>query len=196
MYEVLLNHLSRYIRLDDLERDILVSKLRYKKVSKKSYLLRQGQTCTGNFFVLSGCFRLFTITANGTEQILQFGISGWWICDNHSFENNLPSEYYIQAVEDSEIAIISKSVYEDLFEKIPLLNKYFRLMMQRAYAASLKKIELLLCTSAEDRFNQFTNDFPDFVQRIPQYMLASFLGFTPEFLSMLRAKIKHTADTN
>ena len=196
MYKTLLDHLARYVRINESERETLLSRLRHKKVSKKDFLLKQGQICGGNFFVLSGCFRMFTITANGAEQILQFGISGWWISDYHSFENNLPSEYYIQAVEDSEIAIITKSVYEDLFNKIPLLDKYFRIMMQRAYVASLKKIELLLCTSAEDRFTQFTNDFPDFVQRIPQYMLASFLGFTPEFLSMLRAKLSKESSNN
>ncbi|MEN0056538.1 MAG: Crp/Fnr family transcriptional regulator [Mucilaginibacter sp.] len=190
MYEPLLKHLARFIRITESEREILISNLRYKKVDKKGYLLKQGQICSGNFFVLSGCVRMFTITANGTEQIVQFGITGWWISDYHSFENNVPSDYYIQAVEDSEIAIITRSVCDDLFQQIPQLNNYFRKMMQRAYVASLKKIELLLCTSAEDRFHQFTTDFPEFVQRIPQYMLASFLGFTPEFLSMLRAKNK------
>jgi len=174
---------------------MLASTLRYKKVSKKDYLLKQGQICTGNYFVLSGCFRLYSITATGTEQILQFGIPGWWISDYHSFENNIPSEYNIQAVEDAEIAIITRSDYNELFQKVPLLNNYFRLIMQRAYVASLKKMELLLCSSAEDRYRQFVNDYPEFVQRIPQYMLASFLGFTPEFLSMLRAKNK-TADNS
>jgi len=185
-----LSHLARFVQINESEREYLISKLRYEKVSKKEFLLKQGQICSGYFFVISGCFRLYSITTNGTEQILQFGIEGWWISDYHSFENNIPSEYFIQAVEDSEIAIISRSVYDDLFQKVPLLNNYFRKMMQRAYVASLKKMELILCTSAEDRYHQFINDFPDFVQRIPQYMLASFLGFTPEFLSMLRAKSK------
>lgn len=188
MYEPLFNHLARYVRLSESEHEILSSTLRYKKVSKKEYLLKQGQICSGMYFVLSGCFRQYTITASGTEQILQFGIPGWWISDYHSFENNVPSDYYIQAVEDAEIAIISRSDYKELFQNVPLLNNYFRLLMQRAYVASLKKMELLLSTSAEDRYHQFTNNFPEFVQRIPQYMLASFLGFTPEFLSMLRAK--------
>ena len=186
MYEALFAHLARYIHLNESEREMLASTLRYKKVSKKDYLLKQGQICTGNYFVLSGCFRLYSITATGTEQILQFGIPGWWISDYHSFENNIPSEYNIQAVEDAEIAIITRSDYNELFQKVPLLNNYFRLIMQRAYVASLKKMELLLCSSAEDRYRQFVNDYPEFVQRIPQYMLASFLGFTPEFLSMVR----------
>ncbi|HEY6901210.1 MAG TPA: Crp/Fnr family transcriptional regulator [Puia sp.] len=190
MYEPLFTHIARYVRLEESEREILISTLIHKKVPKKELLLKQGQICPGNFFVLSGCLRLYSITKNGTEQILQFAIPGWWLSDYQSFENNIPSEYYIQAVENSELAIIPRSARNELFQKIPLLNNYFRILMQRAYAASLKKMEIILSTTAEERYTQFINDFPEFAQRVPQYMLASFLGFTPEFLSMLRAKNK------
>jgi CRP-like cAMP-binding protein len=192
MFEMLFDHLARFVQINEQEREILLAKLRYKKVSKKDFLLKQGQICTGNYFVLSGCIRLYSVTDNGTEQILQFAIPGWWISDYHSFQNNIPSAYTIQAVEDSEIAIITRSDADELFQQIPVLNNYFRLLMQRAYVAALRKMELLLVTSAEDRYFQFVNTYPEFVQRIPQYMLASFLGFTPEFLSMLRAKHKST----
>jgi CRP-like cAMP-binding protein len=192
MFELLFNHLARFVRINEQEQEVLLAKLQYKKLSKKDFLLKRGQVCSGNFFVLSGCVRLYSLTANGTEQILQFAIPGWWISDYHSFQNNIPSQYSIQAVEDSEIAFIGRSDADELFQQIPPLNNYFRLLMQRAYVAALRKMELLLCVSAEDRYHQFVNDFPDFVQRIPQYMLASFLGFTPEFLSMLRAKHKAT----
>lgn len=190
MFDMLFDHLARFVHINEQEREILLAKLRYKKVSKKEFLLKQGQVCPGNYFVLSGCIRLYSVTDNGTEQILQFAIPGWWISDYHSFQNNIPSTYYIQAVEDSAIAIITRSDADELFQQIPVLNNYFRLLMQRAYVAALRKMELLLVTSAEDRYFQFVNTYPEFVQRIPQYMLASFLGFTPEFLSMLRAKAK------
>lgn len=190
MYDPLLHHLARFVSISDADREVLLSTLRYKKVSKKENLLKSGQICPGMFFVLSGCLRLYSITENGTEQILQFAIPDWWISDYHSFEHDIPSGYFIQAVEDTEVAIISRSDYHTLFQKVPLLNNYFRLIMQRAYTASLKKAELFLSKSAEERYWQFVNNFPDFVQRVPQYMVASFLGFTPEFLSMLRAKQK------
>lgn len=143
-----------------------------------------------NYFVLSGCFRLYLITDTGSEQILQFGIPNWWICDYQSLENKAPSDYYIQAVENSEVAILDRSIQQELFNKIPLLDRYFRLMVQRAYTASLKRIQYIFCQSAEERYWQFSNSFPEFIQQVPQYMLASFLGFTPEFLSTIRAK-KH-----
>jgi CRP-like cAMP-binding protein len=191
MFDPLFNHLARFVRLSEQEHELLLTRLRFKKVSKKEYLLKQGQVCSEYIFVLTGCLRLYSITPAGTEQVLQFGIEGWWISDYHSFQNNIPSEYNIQAVEDSEIAIISRSGIEELFQKVPLLNNYFRIIMQRAYTAALKKMELLLVVSAEERYRNFVKNFPEFVQRIPQYMLASFLGFTPEFLSMLRAKHKN-----
>lgn len=190
MYEKLFEHLLRYIHLDAGEQAILLSHLQLRKLSRKEFLLKEGQVCSGMYFVIEGCLRLYSITEKGSEQILQFGIENWWISDYLSFENKLPSPYYIQAVEDSQVVLISRDVYEQLFHQIPGLDRYFRLMMQRAYTAALRKIEILLCQSAETRYEEFTKTFPGFVQRIPQYMLASFLGFTPEFLSMLRAKIK------
>jgi CRP/FNR family transcriptional regulator, anaerobic regulatory protein len=188
MYDQLFDHLSRFVHLEKQEQELLLSYLQNKHVSRKEFLLTEGHVCSGMYFVLEGCFRLYAVTESGAEQILQFGIENWWISDYRSFENKSPSPYYIQAVEDSQVAIISIEVYEDLFHKVPKLERYFRLMMQRAYTAALRKMELLLSESAETRYQQFSENFPDFVQRIPQYMLASFLGFTPEFLSMLRAK--------
>lgn len=188
MYESLLKHLEKYIKLNPEEQKLLLSVLQYKKIVKKDFLLKEGQTCLSNFFVLSGCFRLYHIKDTGSEQILQFGIPDWWICDYQSFENKTASDYYIQAIENSEVAILDRNLQQDLFDKIPLIERYFRLMVQRAYSASLKRIQYIFCQSAEERYYQFSSSFPEFVQLIPQYMLASFLGFTPEFLSIIRAK--------
>lgn len=190
MYESLLKHLDKHVKLNREEQQMLFNVLQYKKVRKKDFLLKEGQTCMSNYFVLSGCFRLYLITDTGSEQILQFGIPNWWICDYQSLENKAPSDYYIQAVENSEVAILDRSIQQELFNKIPLLDRYFRLMVQRAYTASLKRIQYIFCQSAEERYWQFSNSFPEFIQQVPQYMLASFLGFTPEFLSTIRAK-KH-----
>ncbi|MBB6499084.1 Crp/Fnr family transcriptional regulator [Pedobacter cryoconitis] len=188
MYEDLLNHIEKYIRLNDAERQLLVSVMRYEKVPKKGFLLKSGKVCSSRFFVLSGCLRQYIIKENEVEQIIQFGLPGWWICDHHSFENNQPSEYCVQATEVSEVAILDAAIQEDLFSKIPSLERYFRLIFQRAYDASLTRIGLEYCMSGEERYHQFAKNFPDFVQRVPQYMLASFLGLTPEFISIIRAK--------
>lgn len=187
-YELLFNHIKRFTTLSPHQEQLLLSKLKYRKINRKDFLLKEYEVCSCYYFVTKGCLRFYRNTENGFEQILQFAISGWWLSDFQSFETQKPSEYFIQAVQNTEMLILHRSDYQELFTEVPVLNTYFRLMMQKAYTASLKKMELILCESAEERYLQFINSFPDFVQIVPQYMLASFLGFTPQFMSMLRAK--------
>jgi CRP-like cAMP-binding protein len=188
MYEILFEHISNYTSISDPEKEILINHLKYKEVQLKEFLLSEFEVCDCYYFVLSGCIRLYRNTDNGTEQILQFALEKWWISDYQSFETKQPSEYNLQAIENTKVLIIKRQDYDSLFHSVPGLNIYFRLMMQKAYSASLKKMEIILCQSAEERYHEFSTNFPEFVQRIPQYMLASFLGFTPQFLSMIRAK--------
>jgi len=131
---------------------------------------------------------MYYINDNGVEQILHFGIENWWISDYSSMDRQMPSEFYLQAIEASEVAVLKKSVQEELLAKVPKLERYFRAIFQRAYAASQMRVKYIYTLTREERYHHFTNSFPGFVQRIPQYMLASYLGFTPEFLSKLRAR--------
>ncbi len=187
-HELLFSHIKRFTTLNEDQEQLLLSKLKYRKVSRKDFLLKEYEVCSSYYFVTKGCLRFYRNTENGFEQVLQFAIPGWWLSDFQSFETQKPSEYFIQAVQNTEMLILHRSDYQELFTEVPALNTYFRLMMQKAYTASLKKMELILCESAEERYLQFINSFPDFVQIVPQYMLASFLGFSPQFMSMLRAK--------
>jgi CRP-like cAMP-binding protein len=184
----LLNHIQRFVLLNEEEQEILYSYITCQDISKKDYLLRQGQVCTANYFILQGCIRLYYINDNGTEQILHFGIDNWWISDYESLEKQVPSEFYLQTVEPTRVAVLKKSVQEELFTKIPKMERYFRMVFQRAYTASQMRIKYIYTFSGEERYHHFNNAFPGFIQRIPQYMLASYLGFTPEFLSKIRAK--------
>ena len=129
---------------------------------------------------------MYFIKDTGQEQIVQFGLDNWWITDYTSLESHQPSGYFIQAVENSEVVVLTKANREIAFEQIPKLERYFRLLLQRMHAASLMRIQYLFDLSAEERYQQFNARFPEFVQRVPQYMLASYLGFTPEVLSKIR----------
>ncbi len=184
----LIAHISKFIELTEEDRETILSCIQYQEVKKKDYLLRQDAICNANYFILKGCFRQYYINEKGLEQIIHFGIDNWWITDYDSLERRTPSEYYIQAVENSEIAVLDKRVKEELFSKIPGLERYFRLILQRAYAASMQRIKYIYEFTGEERYYHFSNLFPEFIQRIPQYMLASYLGFTPEFLSKIRSK--------
>lgn len=131
---------------------------------------------------------MYVNTDQGTEQIIQFAIDNWWITDYMSLDHQQPSVFSLQAVEDSNIAIIHQSVQEELFNRVPQLERYFRIILQRAFAAYVMRIHYIFNESGEERYRHFNASFPEFVQRIPQYMLASYLGFTPEFLSKIRGK--------
>ena len=158
-------------------------------VKKKAYLVTEGQICRSNYFVEQGCLRMYYINDKGNEQITQFALENWWLSDYMSFSMQSKAQFYIQAVENSEIIAISYDSQEELFEKLPQLERYFRMMMQRAYAASQMRFKYFYDYSKEENYRQFVALFPEFVQRIPQYMLASYLGLTPEYLSELRKKI-------
>ncbi|HEY3405016.1 MAG TPA: Crp/Fnr family transcriptional regulator [Ohtaekwangia sp.] len=188
MYTPLLNHIRKYISVDDEEEKLLLSLAQFREVRNKEFLLEAGQVCSANYFVCDGCFRMYLNTDYGTEQIIQFGINNWWISDYTSFESQRPSELFIQAVEKSSIVILEKPSQDELLKQIPQLERYFRLIFQRAYSAQLSRIHFMMNFSGEERYHHLRNAFPDFVQRVPQFMLASYLGFTPEFLSKIRGK--------
>jgi CRP-like cAMP-binding protein len=138
--------------------------------------------------VVKGCLRLFFIDDNGLEQTLQFALENWWITDLDAFRSAQRSVYIIQALEDTEVLVLTAKNYALLPEKIPLMEKYFRLVYERAYAASLHRIRMISRMPKNEFYERFESKYPEFIQRIPQKILASFLGFTPEYLSELRKK--------
>jgi len=190
MPDSLINHIKRFIEINEEQEKILLSFVEYKKINKKTFLLKEGQVCENNYFILKGCLRLFLNLDSGYEHILQFAIENWWITDFLSMQNGTPSKFNIQAIENSEIIFLNKNIKNELFERIPKLESYFRIILEKAYSAAIMRIHFQLDYSGEERFMHFNRLFPDFVQRVPQYMLASYLGFTPEFLSKVRGK-KH-----
>jgi CRP/FNR family transcriptional regulator len=188
MYTALYNHINKFIDLSPDEQEILASLLKDLSFKKKAYLLEAGETCRANYFVVKGCLRLYFIDIKGVEQTTQFAIENWWISDLTSFLFQKTSDFYIQAAEATEVIAIEHRHYNELFAKLPKLEKYFRLIYQKLHQASQIRIKYLYSQTAEERYFHFKKLFPEFVQRIPQYMLASYLGFTPEFLSKIRAK--------
>jgi CRP-like cAMP-binding protein len=188
MKDNLLTHIRKFISLTPDEADQVAASVQEINVQRKKFLLQPANVCRANYFVSKGCMRLYFINRNGQEQITQFGIENWWITDYDSLETGKPSHYYIQAIEDAEIISLGKAVMEELLQKVPAMERYFRLILQKAHTASMRRFEYLRDQSDEERYRLFVSAFPGFVQRVPQYMLASYLGFTPQFLSKLRAK--------
>lgn len=187
MYTEFINHIHRFIHSGELDIDVR-KYFRTVNLKKKDHLLVQGEVCKHYYFVNKGCLRMYFIRENGTEQITQFALENWWMSDYTSLISQCPSDYSIQAVEDSDILAIDNAAFEKLLAEIPRLEHYFRLMAQKALAAHQFRLKLIFDMSKEDMYLHFKSTFPDFIQRIPQYMLASYLGLTPEYLSELRKK--------
>lgn len=157
---------------------------------KKELLQEEGKRCVAYFFVVKGCLRLFFTDTNGVEQTLQFALENWWMTDLDAFHSGRNSGYSIQALEPAEVLSISHRNYEQLLSSNPLMEAYFRKVYERAYAASLLRIQFISRMPKQAFYENFESKYPDFLQRIPQKVLASFLGFTPEYLSELRKKRK------
>ncbi|KAF2506467.1 Crp/Fnr family transcriptional regulator [Flavobacterium foetidum] len=187
MHHELIEHIQKFVSLDDSEIEMMESTLQKSNIKKKTHVLQEGQICNSMYFIVKGCMRQYIINPKGTEQTLQFGVENWWITDYLSYHNHSPSHFYIQAVENSEVIALDKNTLESLLVQIPKLEKYFRVVAQKAFGAAQMRIKFLFTMSAEERYNHFKNQQPDFVQRVPQYMLASYLDFSAEFMSKIRA---------
>ena len=188
MYPELLAHIKRYVVLTAEEQALLCANMELKIFKKKEMILEPGKLCPGNYFVLKGLVRQYFLNKKLNEQMVQFGLESWWIADQDSLMNKQPSSTYIQAIEATEVLLLTEKNRVILFEKIPALESYFRMMMQKAFVAAQRRIGFIFNMNDEERYRYFAKLFPEFLQRVPQYMLASYLGFTPQFLSRLRAK--------
>lgn len=187
MFTALLEHIQKFAKLEPSEILLLESALSLSKIKKKEHVLQEGQHCNTMYFITRGCARQYIINSKGTEQTLQFAIENWWITDYLSYHNNTPSHFYIQAVENCEVIAIEKNILESLLLQIPKLERYFRIVSQKSFGAAQMRIKFLFTMSAEERYHHFKNLNPEFVQRVPQYMLASYLDFSAEFMSKIRA---------
>lgn len=183
-------HLEKFITISEDEFESISSYFHMADIKKKQNLMVEGEIGKFKYFVVKGCLRKFFINEKGVEQTTEFAIENWWIADNFAFEQQTKSQFYIQAVENSTIIMIDFNSQEKLLENHPVMEKYFRMVYQRAYAAAEKRIRYLYEMSKEEYYIHFNSLYPWFTQRIPQYLLASFLGFTPEYLSEIRAKLR------
>ena len=159
-----------------------------KKISKGQMLLRKGDKSGKSFFVKSGCLRSYTIDEKGKEHIYMFGPEGWVIGDIGTFSDNKPSELFIDAIEDSEIEVIDDNLIS--WDNIPVKEAVTKLA-KRNYVLQ-KRIIMLMSATLQERYLDFIKTYPDIVQRVPQKMIASYLGVTPEALSKIRGDLmKH-----
>lgn len=189
MLHLLKNSITKHISLSATEMDRFCNLFQHKKIAKKQYVLRKGEVCKFEGFVVKGLFRVFHIDEAGEEQVLYFAMENWWITDIDSFTNNKPSRLYIQALEDSEILTISQSEKEFAYQHISKIEKLFRIMTQKTHIALQHRMLDNLSKNADQRYVNFIEKYPQLQQRLTNIQIAAYLGITQEFLSKIRRKI-------
>lgn len=190
MFELLFQKFDEKIQLTKDEKELSRKFFTPKKLRRRQYLLQEGDVCKYVAFVEKGLLRSYTVNNKGQEHITQFAYEGWWISDQFSFLTGEPSTYNIDALEDCELLLLTKPSEDEMLQKIPKLERYFRILLQNNLIATQKRLVSSLSQTAEEKYNELITSCPKTLpRRIPQHMLASFLGITPETFSRIRKQI-------
>ncbi len=189
MFELFLKNVKEHISISEDEFEFCKTLFIPKKLRKRQYLLQEGDVCRYTAFVEKGMLRTFTVDDKGNEPILQFSMEGWWVTDLYSFLADEPSRYNIEALEDCELLLITKPSWNILLEKVPAFERYFRILIQNNLIATQRRLISSMTETAEEQYTKLIGSFPTCLQRVPQHMIASFLGITPETLSRIRSQM-------
>lgn len=189
MTDIFKNNILQHINLSEEELAEFYGLFQKKTMRKKEFLLKEGEVCRFEGFVVKGLFKTYHIDSDGIEQILNFAIENWWITDIDSFTNEKPSQLNIEALEDSEVLMISKNDKEFAYKNLPKIEKLFRVMTQKTHVALQRRMIDNLSKTADKRYADFIEKYPKLYQRLTNVQIAAYLGISHEFLSRIRKKI-------
>jgi CRP-like cAMP-binding protein len=185
----LLDYIARYVSLSPAEEAHLLTKVVVRKYRKGQFVLQSGDVSKHEYFVLNGCLRSYYVDHDGQEHISMIAIEDWWTGDLGSFTTQMPSDINIQCLEHCTLISISYDDLNQLYLDIPALERFFRIIIQKAFVSAQKRIIHNLSLPAKERYLLFRSKYPLIEQRVPQYMIASYLGMTKEFLSKIRHQL-------
>ncbi len=189
MYELFFQKFSEKAPLTPTEQDFIKQYLTPKKLRKKQYLLQEGDVCKTLCVVEKGALKAYVLDEAGQEHITAFALEGWTMGDLSSFIKQEPATLNIDALEDCELVLISKPAHDELLQKIPTYETYFRKLMTDAYMALQKRTTNMITLPLEERYKALTEIYSELVQRVPQHMIASYMGLSKETLSRVRGRI-------
>ncbi|MCB0585093.1 MAG: Crp/Fnr family transcriptional regulator [Phaeodactylibacter sp.] len=190
--ESLISYFDNYLRLDEEEKAFIRKKFFEKQVKRRQFILQEGDVCRLNTFVVAGCFRMYMVDEKGKEHNLQFAIENWWIGDIDSFHKEKPSKLNIEAMENSIVLQIRKEDQLRLFVEHPKFNRIFRVFTENALISFQNRVLQNISSTAEERYLDFMDRYPNIFNRISNVQIASYLGVTPEFLSTIRKKLSRS----
>ena len=186
---LLLSSVGKHIALTDDERSLFVSYLEPKSVSKRTMLAKEGEICRYSMFVVDGALKSYAVDKQSSEHVVSFALSGWWIADMYSLVSQKPGVLHIESIADSDLLLLSREKQQQLYERVPKFERFFRIITENALVASQQRIINNLTLTAEERYINFMDRYPFVLECAPLHNIASYLGMTPEFLSKIRRRI-------
>lgn len=189
MHELFFQKFNELVPLLKEEEELVRLYLMPKKIRKKQFLLREGEVCKIIAFVEKGALRSYFTDDKGGENIIQFALEGWIITDLYSFLTGEPTVYHMEALEQTELVLISKQANDELLQKLPKYETYIRLQITNAYIELQRRITSVISLPLEERYAYFSQLYPEILQRVPQHMIASYMGLTPATLSRIRRRL-------
>jgi CRP-like cAMP-binding protein len=185
----LFDYIAKFTPLSAGEQSLLESKVKIRKFLKGQFVVQNGDICKYESFVLSGSLKTFYIDNEGQEHIVMFAVENWWTADLGSFISQSPADFNVQCLENSVLAQIRFEDLQQLYHDIPKLERFFRVIIEKAFVSSQKRVINNFSLPAKERYLKFREQYPQIEQRVPQYMIASYLGITKEFLSKIRNQL-------
>jgi CRP-like cAMP-binding protein len=171
------------------EKSLITTKFEFRRLRRRQYLLQEGDICKQMGFVLNGAARMFSVDYKGHEHTLRLGIEGWWLGDYESYTLQVPTKFFVEALEDTNLLVASRESMQELAAAVPAIAEMIRAVDKRTVIATQQRIHAAISLTAEERFEALGKSHPEFLQRFPQNMIASYLGITAETLSRVRKKM-------
>jgi CRP/FNR family transcriptional regulator len=189
--DLLFDNIRRYISLSEEEQNVISSFWIIKHLNRGEHLLEEGSVCRYDAFILDGSLKGYIVDPfTGKDEIVFLAIADWWASDLESFHNQNASSMNITAISPTTVALISRSSFDELLDRLPKLEKYFRIILQNHAAALQRRIYFRNALDAKSRYREFLEKYPSLNAQIPQYLIASYLGISAEMLSKIRAQKK------
>ncbi|WP_441001477.1 Crp/Fnr family transcriptional regulator [Fodinibius sp. SL11] len=187
MYQVLKESFQEHVSLNDEEWEMCKNNFRPKRMLKRQFLLQEGDVCRELAFVEKGALYSYTVDSKGNQHVIRFAFEGWWMANLQSFFTGKPTTLNIEVLEDSELLMLDRKNHQKLLDEIPAYERYHRIIVQNAYVALQQRAENALGLTAEEKYSRLIEQNPEFMNRVPLNLVASYLGMSPETLSRVRS---------